>query len=73
MVIITQLFGRIYEIWSHEGLGPVEYQFVTVYDEDKDGEVAWMKGVLLCKLVRSMECLVNHVTLMLYAFICGLG
>lgn len=40
MVIISQPFGRIHEIWSHDmGLGPVGEQFVAMFDEDLAGEV----------------------------------
>lgn len=40
MVIISQPFGRIHEIWSHDmGLGPVDDQFVALYDEDLVREV----------------------------------
>ncbi|KAK1366238.1 hypothetical protein POM88_041799 [Heracleum sosnowskyi] len=48
MVIITQMFGRIREIWSHDmGLGPVEEQFVVVYDEDLESEVVNGEGAVV--------------------------
>lgn len=46
MVVFSQPFGRIHEIWSFDmGLGPVDDQFVTELEGDiagvvVDGEIA---------------------------------
>lgn len=41
MVIFTNLFGRVKEIWSHDlGLGPVGDQFDAVYEDDLEAAVS---------------------------------
>ncbi|KAK1362061.1 hypothetical protein POM88_046535 [Heracleum sosnowskyi] len=41
MVVITNLFGRIFELWSNNmGLGPVEEQFLGVNEEDVNMDAA---------------------------------
>ncbi|KAK1385466.1 hypothetical protein POM88_023201 [Heracleum sosnowskyi] len=41
MVVISNLFGRIFEIWCNDmGLGPVNDQFVGVHEEDVNAAAA---------------------------------
>uniref|UniRef100_A0A175YKV8 Uncharacterized protein n=1 Tax=Daucus carota subsp. sativus TaxID=79200 RepID=A0A175YKV8_DAUCS len=40
MVIMSQPFGRVSELWSLDmGLGPVDPQFIPVHEEDINPEV----------------------------------